>query len=236
MGGDGKLTPPGVRSRCSMRSGRARLWSMAEGDRVRLYEALLLDFWGVLTTDLFGAYGRFCEEQGLPRAALCDLLTEDEWGHGLLMDLERGMLGQREFEQAVAARLGIDGSRLVEKVMEYLRPEPLLMQFAERARRSGILTGVLSNSLGMEPYDPYGPWRLKERFDVVVISGEARMRKPDPEIFTLALDRLGVAPAACVFVDDMAHNLEAARALGMTTVHHTDPERTVGELKRLLAL
>src|SRR5206468_2827620 len=117
-----------------------------DGISVRRHRALLLDFCGVLTTDLFAAYGRFCEERGLPRSALQDLLTQDVEGHALLMDLERGLLGQRAFERAVAARLGIDDSRLVERIMGHLRPEKALLHLADEARRSGIRTGVLSNS------------------------------------------------------------------------------------------
>jgi epoxide hydrolase-like predicted phosphatase len=206
------------------------------GVEVPRHRALLLDFCGVLTTDLFAAYGRFCEEQGLPRSALHDLLTQDAEGHALLVELERGLLGQKEFERAVAARLGIDGSRLVEKVMRHLRPERVLLRLAEQARRSGIRTGVLSNSLGTAPYDPYALWHLRDRFDVVVLSGETRMRKPDPEIFAFALSQLNVPPGACVFVDDMAPNVEVAQALGMTTVHHTDSEATAAQLRDLLAL
>jgi putative hydrolase of the HAD superfamily len=194
-----------------------------------------LDFNGVLTSDLFEAYGAFCRESGLPHGALLALLTDDPDGHALLKDLERGSTTtQPQFEQAIGQRLGIDGTGLVERVCQHLKPEPLLLDFAERARGAGVRTEVLTNSLGLAPYNPYLPWRQPERFDVVVISEEIGMREPDPGIFAVALDRLGVPDEARVFVDDMAHNLPPARALDMTTLHLTDPKQAVAELERLL--
>ena len=148
---------------------------------------LLLDFNGVLTSNLFQAFGAFCRDAGLPHGALLELLTDDPKGRALLQDLERGSTTQPEFEQAIGQRLGIDGTGLVERVCQHLKPEPLLLDFAERARGAGLRTGVLTNSLGLAPYNPYLPWRLTERFDVVVISEEVGMRKPDPGIFAVAL-------------------------------------------------
>ena len=200
------------------------------------YRGLLFDFNGVLTTDLFEAYRRFCQGVGLAGEALCDLLTDDEEGHGLLVDLEVGKLPQEEFERTVGERLGIDGRRLVERVMSTMREEPAVLEVAERARASGIRTGVVSNSLGTAPFNPYTAWRLPERFDVVVLSEEIGLRKPDPRVFKIASDELGVPPEACVFVDDMAPNLEPARQLGMAVVHHTDAERTVAQLEEIFEL
>jgi putative hydrolase of the HAD superfamily len=69
-----------------------------------------------------------------------------------------------------------------------------------------------------------------------VISGEEGMRKPTPAMYTLGAERIGLAPEQCVYVDDLPFNLTPAEELGMATVHHTDPQRTVGELERLLGV
>ena len=92
---------------------------------------------------------------------------------------------------------------------------------APRAR-AGLRTGLVSNSWGEEGYDRT---RFDELFDAVVISGEIGIRKPAPEIYALAAERLGRAPERCVFVDDLAGNLKPARAIGMATVLHRDAER-----------
>jgi putative hydrolase of the HAD superfamily len=97
----------------------------------------------------------------------------------------------------------------------------------------GIKVAVLSNSWGSTPFDPYARFRLSDRYDVVVISHQVGLRKPDPEIFALTVKRLELPGERCVFVDDVARYLPAARALGMATIHATDPATTVAELQRI---
>ncbi len=86
---------------------------------------LLLDFNGVLTSNLFQAFGAFCRDAGLPHGALLELLTDDPKGRALLQDHERGSTTQPEFEQAIGQRLGIDGTGLVKRICQHLKPEPL---------------------------------------------------------------------------------------------------------------
>ncbi len=86
---------------------------------------------------------------------------------------------------------------------------------------------MLSNSWGEDRYDSA---MLAELFDAWVISGEVGLRKPDPAIYELAAERLGLAPDACVFVDDLPGNLKPALALGMATVlHRGDAAATLAE-------
>jgi HAD superfamily hydrolase (TIGR01509 family) len=73
-------------------------------------------------------------------------------------------------------------------------------------------------------------------FDVVVISGEVGMRKPDAEIYRLTADRLGLDPRVCVFVDDLMPNIRGAVDVGMVGVHHVTPQRTLAELSSLLEI
>jgi epoxide hydrolase-like predicted phosphatase len=88
----------------------------------------------------------------------------------------------------------------------------------------------VSNSWRREDYD------VLDLFDVVVLSGELGIRKPDPEIYAVAVERLGVTADRCVFVDDLGGNLKPAKALGMTTIRHDGTSATIAELKRLLRL
>ncbi|MGH3547516.1 MAG: HAD-IA family hydrolase [Pseudonocardiaceae bacterium] len=100
-------------------------------------------------------------------------------------------------------------------------------------RSRGIKVAVLSNSRGSAPFDPDARFHLNERYDVVVISDQVGLRKPDPEIFALTLKRLELPGDRCVFVDDMSLYLPVTEALGMATIHATDPASTVTELKRI---
>lgn len=193
---------------------------------------LLLDFGGVLSTDLFESLKAFCRKENLPPDALEPLIST-EGGTELVADVERGRVSQPEFEQRAAHLLGVDPANLVARIAAGLRPEPEVLAAVARIRARGVRVGVLSNSWGSKPFDPYVEWELPARFDAVVVSDQVGLRKPDPEIYTLAASRLGVPPAACVFADDIAKYLEPARRLGMTTLHATGPATTIAELERL---
>ena len=82
-----------------------------------------------------------------------------------------------------------------------------MLRVVDDARAAGVRTAVLSNSLGRSPHDPYGPFNLDDRFDVVVLSDQVGLRKPDPRIFELTAERLGLPAAECVFADDTEDNL-----------------------------
>jgi epoxide hydrolase-like predicted phosphatase len=102
------------------------------------------------------------------------------------------------------------------------------------ARRAGVRTAMLSNSWGEERYDRA---MLEELFDAWVISGEVGLRKPQPEIYALAAERLELTPPDCVFVDDLPGNLKPARELGMATVvHRGDARATLAEVREHLNL
>jgi putative hydrolase of the HAD superfamily len=79
----------------------------------------------------------------------------------------------------------------------------------------------------------YDGYDLEAKCDVLVYSEQVRLRKPDPAIFRLTADRLGVMPDACVFVDDVAHNLEPARQMGIAVVHHVESGATVQALQEM---
>jgi putative hydrolase of the HAD superfamily len=111
-----------------------------------------------------------------------------------------------------------------------------MIEAAARARQAGVRVGVITNSWGTEPYDPYRDYQLTELYDVLVISGEVGIRKPDPTIYQVTSEKLGVPPSRCVLVDDVAANLRPAAELGMATIHHTDTARTISELERLLGV
>ena len=96
--------------------------------------------------------------------------------------------------------------------------------------------GVVTNSWGTEPFDPYAGYHLRERFHAVVVSGEVGVRKPDQGIYLVAPEKVGVAAGACVLVDDVAANLPPAAELGMATIHQTDSAATVQQLERVFAI
>jgi hypothetical protein len=126
---------------------------------------------------------------------------------------------------------GIDGTDLLRRALVDLLPEDSVIEAARRIRGLGVKVGIFSNSLGLEPYNPYESWKLEENYDTVLISEHYHMRKPDPEIYAIMLDLMQLPAEDCVFVDDTAHNLPPAERLGMTVILATNPAATITQLR-----
>lgn len=205
------------------------------------YRALIVDFGGVLTTPLEDAMAQFAESQNIELQDLVRVALAAYHGEGddLVVQFEKGAIPDTEFALAFAQRLSEVSGRevaaegLLHRLLGSLRMQEDMFEMLRRARSSGIKTALLSNSWGLELYPRD---LLEETCDVVVISGEVGMRKPDAEIFTFTTDKLGLEPEACIFVDDHPGHLKAARAVGMTTVLHKDPATTIAELEDLLEM
>jgi putative hydrolase of the HAD superfamily len=193
--------------------------------------ALLVDFGGVLTTSIWPAFAAFCEREGLERNAVRDLFRRDPEAITLLRGLETGELEPAAFEPRFAKLLGLAaGDGLIEQLFADVSPEPAMIAAVGAAHEAGVRTGLISNSWGSTVYEP----DMLELFDAVVISGEVGLHKPQPEIYLLACQRLGVEPADAIFVDDLRENIAGAEAVGMIGVLHRDPAATVAELENLL--
>lgn len=200
------------------------------------YQGLILDFGGVVTTDLFAEWSAFCVREGLEPGAFARVLNDDQEGRHAFEDVEAGKISQREFEVTLGHLLGIEDHGLLTRALDGLRPRTEVLDLIHRARSAGIRVGLLSNSWGDGEYDPYAGYDLDSIFDAVVISGDTGTRKPDAAIYLIAADELGVPPGECVFADDTAANLPVAEELGMATVHFTDAAKGIREISRLLGL
>jgi epoxide hydrolase-like predicted phosphatase len=196
------------------------------------YRGLLVDYGGVLTTNLFDSFRAFCEAEGIEPDELGRRFREDRACRQLLIDLETGKLPEEEFELRFAPLLGVEHPGLIERMFAGSSPDQPMLDAVRKARRAGIRTGLISNSWSTRHYDR---GLLAELFDGVVISGEVGIRKPTPDIYLMGAERIGLDPASCVFVDDLPFNLEPAAKLGMATVHHVRAEDTIVELERLLS-
>ena len=197
------------------------------------YRGLLVDYGGVLTTNLFESFQAFCEQAGIEPTAVRRVFRQNREARDLLIGLETGRIPEEEFEPRVAGILGVPAEGLIDRLFAGSRPDAAMQTAVMRAREAGIRTGLISNSWGTRRYDRA---RLGELFDGVVISGEVGIRKPSPEIYTLGAEAIGVEPAACVFVDDLAFNLQPAGQLGMATIHHISTEETMSELEALFGV
>ena len=195
---------------------------------------LLLDFGGVLTTNVFDSFRAFCVTEGLDPDAVKRLFREEPRALELVRALETGSISEDDFGERFGELLEVEQrAGLVDRMFGSLREDEEMLAAVRRARAAGIRTGLVSNSMGAGRYDRS---TFGELFDGVVISGEVGLHKPQPEIFLLGAERAGVEPQACVFVDDLRENCDGAESVGMTAVLHRGAETTLTELERLLGV
>jgi putative hydrolase of the HAD superfamily len=197
-------------------------------------KGLLVDFGGVLTSNVFDSFRQFCVAEGLAEDAFVELFRNTPEARTELRRVETGEISEAEFSERLGGFLGVaDHEGLVDRLFAGMRPDLPMVNAVRRAKGSGIRTGLISNSLGEGRYDRSA---FPELFHGVVISGEEGMHKPQPEIYLLGAERVGLSPSQCVFVDDLRENCEGAEAVGMTAVLHRGAQDTLPELERLLGL
>jgi epoxide hydrolase-like predicted phosphatase len=207
--------------------------------------ALIVDWGGVLTSPLQDSMTSWCDADGIDyvefRAVMKDWLGTtygEEATANPIHALERGEMEVPDFERELGSRLRTLDGRPVEieglltRMFAGFGPLPPMIDAVRHAKSVGLATALLSNSWGNDY--PRDGW--DELFDVVVISGEVQLRKPEPEIFRLTARRLGVAPEECVFVDDLMPNVRGAVEVGMVGVHHVTPHQTLEELEALFGV
>jgi epoxide hydrolase-like predicted phosphatase len=194
---------------------------------------LLIDWGGVLTSNLFVSFHAYCLEAGIEPKTLLGRFREDPAARELLIALEKGELEELEFELKFAALLEVEPDGLIDGLFKGVEPDVAMVEAVRRAHAAGIRTALVSNSWGIHRY-PHD--LFSELFHGVVISGEEGIRKPSKRMYELGAERAGIAPEMCVYVDDLPFNLTPAEELGMAVVHHTSADSSIPELERLLGV
>jgi putative hydrolase of the HAD superfamily len=204
-------------------------------------EAIVSDFGGVLTTPLLSSFMAVQDEIGISPENLgkaMRTITEED-GENPLYALERGELAEVDFLE----RLG-DGlepllghrpalHRFRETYFEALHPNAEMIALMRELKAEGKRMAMLTNNV--REWEPL--WRsmlpVDEIFETVVDSGFVGCRKPEAQIYEMTLERLGLPAQACLFIDDLEPNIEAARAAGMNAVHFRDNEQAITEIRAL---
>jgi epoxide hydrolase-like predicted phosphatase len=205
-------------------------------------EAVVSDFGGVLTTPLMNFFARFQDDAGIPLDALGKAMARiaDEQGFHPLYELEKGKLSEPRFvallEQATSAELGrqVHLHGLADAYWSDLDTNDAMVAYLRSVRERGYRLALLTNNV--REWEPR--WRamvpVDELFELVVDSAFVGTRKPDPGIYELTLDRLGLAAEQCVFIDDIEVNCEAAQRLGMHAVWFRDTEQAIADVDAAL--
>ncbi len=210
------------------------------------YRAVIWDFGGVITSSPFAAFARFEAAHGLPDGFIRRVNATDPDGNAWAR-LERSEIDSAAFDALFAAEsraLGheVRGAAVLPLLAGDIRPR--MVAALDRCREAGLRLGCITNNarVGEGPGMAGEPGRAAEmaavlaRFDHVIESSKAGVRKPDPGIYTMMLERLGLPAAACIYLDDLGINCKPAAGLGMTAIKVRDEAQALGELGRLLGL
>jgi putative hydrolase of the HAD superfamily len=206
-------------------------------------EAVVSDFGGVLTSPLVDTFRAFQDSSGISLASLGSAIAAitQRTGANPLFELETGRLTEADFHAALAAELTEQMGREVElhgfgeAYFNHLDPNERVIEYMRSLRGRGHLMAICTNNV--REWEPR--WRamlpVDEIFEVVVDSAFVGVRKPEPEIYHLTLERLGVSADAALLVDDIELNCDGARELGMQAVWFRSTEQAIEEIEAALA-
>ncbi|HWO84385.1 MAG TPA: HAD family phosphatase [Solirubrobacterales bacterium] len=204
--------------------------------------AVVSDFGGVLTTPLLAAFAAFQDDSGISPENLGLAMREGlaEGEELPLFKLERGEISEDEFVERLEDGLeSILGHRphlhhFRHKFFGALDPNGEMIELMRELKASGLKMAMLTNNV--REWEPL--WRsmlpVDEIFEEIVDSAFVGCRKPEGRIYELTLERIGIPAEACLFVDDLQVNCEAAEKAGMRAVHFRENEQAIGEIRAAL--
>jgi putative hydrolase of the HAD superfamily len=210
-----------------------------------MIQAVLWDFGGVLTTSPFQAFNRYEAERGLPRDFIRQInATNPETNAWAKFESSQVTLDEFDAlfaEESAARGHRVPGRQVIELLSGDIRPRMVrVLEYCKSHYQVACITNNVRSGQGP------GMARSTERasqvaevmalFDLIVESSLEGIRKPDPQIYRLTCERLGVSPEAAVFLDDLGINLKPARALGMQTIKVLDEDQAIADLARVTGL
>lgn len=204
--------------------------------------AVLWDFGGVLTSSPFEAFNRYEAERGLPTDFIRQINAENPhtnaWARFESNSIDIDGFDTAFAQEAKAKGFDVPGKDVIALLSGHVRPRMVAMLGAVKNK---MPVGCITNNVkaGSGPGMAADAERARAvaevmaLFDVVVESSKEGVRKPEPDIYRIACERMNVAPEQCVFLDDLGINLKPARAMGMQTIKVIDPDTAIDELARL---
>jgi putative hydrolase of the HAD superfamily len=206
-----------------------------------MYKAVIWDFGGVITSSPFEAFNRYETERGLPLDAIRRINAANP-DNNAWAKIERAEIGPDAFDELFAAEaraqgLDIPGRTVLALLAGQVRPR--MVAALDRCRQAGLKLGCITNNVptdaGADAPPPPAAAAMK-KFDQVIESSKAGIRKPDPRIYTMMCEALAVAPGACVYLDDLGVNCKPAAEMGMTAIKVTGEAQALEALGKALHL
>jgi putative hydrolase of the HAD superfamily len=202
--------------------------------------AVIFDLGGVVLPSPLDVFRAYEARHGLPHRFLSEVVI-DTGERGAWSRFERGELDVQSFGAAFEAECAAAGGvvvvpDLLGEIGAGTGARPEMLAALHQIRAHGLATAALTNNWSTGDDRPMGTHypEMMALFDLVVESTVEGLRKPDPRIYELTCDRLGVRPDEAVFLDDLGVNLKTARALGMTTIKVSEPAAALAELETVL--
>ncbi|MBL0923236.1 MAG: HAD-IA family hydrolase [Sphingomonadaceae bacterium] len=208
------------------------------------YTTVIFDFGGVITSSPFEAFNRLEAERGLPRDFVRRVNSTNPHDNAWAK-FERAECTAVEFDalfaaEAMAMGHSLDGASVISCLAGDIRPE--MVAALDRLKVQGFMLGCITNNvragrgsaMAADGEKARAVEAIMARFDHVVESSKVGIRKPDPRIYTMMCDALGVVPTDCVYLDDLGINCKPAATLGMAAIKVTSGEQAIMELSNLL--
>jgi len=208
-------------------------------------EAVLWDFGGVFTTSPFEAFNRFEAARGLPRDLIRTVNAtnplDNAWALFERAEIDRAGFDLKFLQESTALGHPVRGADVLPLLAGDLRPRMVeALRVCKRRLKVGCITNNMAQGHGPGmAANPEGASRsagVMALFDVIVESSKAGVRKPDPRIYLMACEQLNVAPAACVYLDDLGVNCKPAAALGMAAIKVVSETQALDDLSRATGL
>ena len=208
-------------------------------------EAVLWDFGGVFTTSPFEAFNRFEAARGLPKDLIRTVNAtnplDNAWALFERAEIDRAGFDLKFLQESTALGHPVRGADVLPLLAGDLRPRMVeALRVCKRRLKVGCITNNMAQGHGPGmAANPEGASRsagVMALFDVIVESSKAGVRKPDPRIYLMACEQLNVAPAACVYLDDLGVNCKPAAALGMAAIKVVSEAQALDDLSRATGL
>jgi len=207
-------------------------------------EAVIWDFGGVFTTSPFEAFSRYEAERGLPKDFIRTVNAarpdHNAWALFERAEIDAATFDEMFLKEATALGHPVRGADVLPLLSGDVRPRVVEALHACKGR--GLRTGCITNNVrtgagaGMASTTEKAAQvaAIMAAFDAVIESSKAGVRKPDPRIYQMMLETLGVAAEACVYLDDLGVNCKPAAELGMTAIKVTSEAQLLTDLARVL--